>query len=174
MTADASTPTHDRQPGEIQSSSTRPDNALVAVSGGLDPVTSEAARHPSGCLAADGDHQSEAKPVAIELEPGQVEKIVRHASEAETFSVLHLGLDGVRTMSDAAEKKLEHAGLSRSLLCGLMMFAALPADGSYIGNADLSRSLDMNQTTAYRYISTLVAAGLAERDSATRRYRRTR
>ena len=51
------------------------------------------------------------------------------------------------------------------------MLAVFPVDGSYLGNADLARMLGMNQSTTHRYLSTLVAVGLVERDPATRRYR---
>ncbi len=76
-------------------------------------------------------------------------------------------------MAETAAKHLEDASLSHSLIWGLLMFAALPTDGSYVRNATLARTLGMKPSTALRYISTLVAAGLAERDPATRRYRRT-
>jgi len=49
--------------------------------------------------------------------------------------------------------------------------ASLPDDGSYLGNAQLARMLDMNVSTVHRYLQTLVAVGLVERDPSTRRYR---
>jgi hypothetical protein len=60
----------------------------------------------------------------------------------------------------------------RSAESGLLMLASFPADGSYLGNAELARMLDMNPSTSHRYVSTLVAVGPLERDPATRRYRR--
>jgi DNA-binding IclR family transcriptional regulator len=51
------------------------------------------------------------------------------------------------------------------------MLASFPSDGSYLGNAEIARMLEMNPSTTHRYVSTLVAVGLLERDPATRRYR---
>ena len=86
-------------------------------------------------------------------------------------------LSGRADLSEAlapALERLDDPRLSRSLLAGLVMLASFPADGSYLGNAHLARMLDMNPSTAHRYISTLVAVGLLERDPDSRRYRRPR
>jgi len=61
--------------------------------------------------------------------------------------------------------------MSRSLLLGLLLFATLPADGSSAAITDLGQLLGMSNSTAHRYATTLVAAGLVERDPQTRRYR---
>ena len=77
----------------------------------------------------------------------------------------------MRAMFESEPEQLDDGRLSRSLLHGLLMLAVFPVDGSYLGNADLARMLGMNQSTTHRYLSTLVAVGLVERDPATRRYR---
>ena len=66
---------------------------------------------------------------------------------------------------------MEDRRLSRSLLSGLLVLSCFPADGGYLGIAELARMLDMNTSTTHRYVTTLLAVGLLERDSATRRYR---
>ncbi len=66
---------------------------------------------------------------------------------------------------------LENPSLSRSLLIGLLMLAAFPPDGSYIGNATLAKALDLNSSTCHRYLSTLLEIGLVDRDPYTRLYR---
>jgi DNA-binding IclR family transcriptional regulator len=66
---------------------------------------------------------------------------------------------------------LENARLSRSLLAGLLMLASFPSDRSYVGIAELARMLDMSPSTTHRYVTTLLAAGLLERDPRTRQYR---
>jgi DNA-binding IclR family transcriptional regulator len=65
----------------------------------------------------------------------------------------------------------DDARLSRSLLSGLLVFAAFPADGESLGNLDVARMLGMSPSTTHRYISTLLEVGLLERDAGTRRYR---
>ncbi len=67
--------------------------------------------------------------------------------------------------------QMEDRRLSRSLLSGLLVLSCFPADGGYLGIAELARMLGMNTSTAHRYVTTLLAVGLLERDSATRRYR---
>lgn len=67
--------------------------------------------------------------------------------------------------------QLEDRRLSRSLLSGLLVLSCFPSDGSYLGIAELARMLGMNTSTTHRYVTTLLAVGLLERDAATRRYR---
>lgn len=67
--------------------------------------------------------------------------------------------------------QMEDRRLSRSLLSGLLVLSCFPADGGYLGIAELARMLDMNTSTTHRYVTTLLAVGLLERDPATRRYR---
>ena len=118
-----------------------------------------------------GSDQQAREPVEIELSAAQVDKVVRAAAGAGTMSVLLAGLDDLRSALDAGPEQLEDSRLSRSLLSGLLMLAAFPVDGSYLRNADVARMLGMNLSTAHRYIQTLVAVGLVERDPSTRQYR---
>lgn len=112
-----------------------------------------------------------AEKIVIELSPAQVDRVVRGAAESGNMSVLLSGLDDVREVLAREPRQLEDSRLSRSLLAGLLMLASFPTDGSYLGNAEIARMLDMNPSTTHRYVSTLVAVGLLERDPATRRYR---
>jgi DNA-binding MarR family transcriptional regulator len=68
-------------------------------------------------------------------------------------------------------EQMEDRRLSRSLLSGLLVLSSFPTDGGYLGIADIARMLSMNTSTTHRYVSTLLAVGLLERDPATRRYR---
>jgi IclR helix-turn-helix domain len=111
------------------------------------------------------------EPVILELTPAQVDRVLRHALGAGNMSLLLSGLSDVRDALEDAPWQLEDQRLSRSLLFGLLLLAAFPADRSFIGNAELARILDMNISTVHRYISTLVAVGLLERDPTTRKYR---
>jgi IclR helix-turn-helix domain len=111
------------------------------------------------------------REVVIELSPAQVDKVVRQAAKAGNMSVVLSGLDDLRGTLETRPWQLTDQRLSRSLLSGLLMLAAFPADGGYLGNADLARSLGMNLSTAHRYIQTLLAVGLIERHPSTRKYR---
>jgi DNA-binding MarR family transcriptional regulator len=115
--------------------------------------------------------------VTIELSKSQVDKVIRAAGQGGTMSVLlsalrdpswTLGLDSEESAQPA---QLEDRRLSRSLLSGLMVLSCFPPDGGYLGIAELARMLAMNTSTTHRYVTTLLAVGLLERDSTTRRYR---
>jgi hypothetical protein len=53
--------------------------------------------------------------------------------------------------------------ISRSLVVGLLVFTALPPDGSAIRLRDIARSVGVPQSTTLRYVNTLIAVGLVER-----------
>jgi hypothetical protein len=109
--------------------------------------------------------------VVVELSPAQVDRVIRTAADGGSMSLLLSGLRDIREVLAREPSQLEDNRLSRSLLAGLLMLASFPTDGSYLGNAEIARLLDMNPSTTHRYVSTLVAVGLLERDPATRRYR---
>ena len=67
--------------------------------------------------------------------------------------------------------QMDDPRLSRSLLSGLLVLSCFPLDGSYLGIVQLARILEMNTSTAHRYVATLLAVGLLERDPVTRQYR---
>lgn len=113
----------------------------------------------------------------IELSKSQVDQVVRGAGEGGTMSILLSALrDPDWTLAVGSEdwsypEQMDDRRLSRSLLSGLLVLSCFPADGGYLGIAELARMLDMNTSTTHRYVTTLLAVGLIERDPATRRYR---
>jgi Fic family protein len=114
-----------------------------------------------------------AESVHIELSRAQVNQVVRAAADAGSMSLLLTGLGDAREALDKAQQQIGNieANLSSSLLSGLLVLAAFPGDGSSLGNAEVARMMGMNPSTAHRYITTLVVAGLLEKDPGTRRYR---
>jgi hypothetical protein len=106
--------------------------------------------------------------VSIELSQVQIERVLRDAGAAH--SILQVILAGMSRVALASEQ-LDDRRLSRSLLLGLSLLAAMPTDGSYASLTALSRALGMSMSMAHRYASTLTATGLLERDAITRRYR---
>lgn len=123
------------------------------------------------------DGETDAGRVMIELSKSQVDQVVRGAGEGGTMSILLSALrDPDWTLAVGSEdwsypEQMEDRRLSRSLLAGLLVLSCFPADGGYLGIAELARMLDMNTSTTHRYVTTLLAVGLIERDPATRRYR---
>lgn len=123
------------------------------------------------------DGETDAGKVMIELSKSQVDQVVRGAGEGGTMSILLSALrDPDWTLAVDSEdwsypEQMEDRRLSRSLLSGLLVLSCFPADGGYLGIAELARMLDMNTSTTHRYVTTLLAVGLIERDPATRRYR---
>lgn len=155
-----------RWPTETESGSRlgHPRRGPAAVAAAI-----EAPARIAGGHALDSRDQPE--KILIELSSAQVDRVVRGAAESGNMSVLLSGLKDVREVLAREPRQLEDSRLSRSLLAGLLMLASFPTDGSYLGNAEIARMLDMNPSTTHRYVSTLVAVGLLERDPATRRYR---
>ncbi len=109
--------------------------------------------------------------VVLTLSPAQVEQILRSATSDE-----RAGAGGMLTadqLSLARERRyrglLDDRRLSRSLLAGLLVLACFPPTVA-MGIADLARRLDMRTSTIHRYVSTLLAAGLLERDPISRQY----
>ncbi|MFI5037777.1 MAG: helix-turn-helix domain-containing protein [Solirubrobacterales bacterium] len=113
----------------------------------------------------------------IELSKSQVDQVVRSAAQGGTMSVLLSALrDPQWTLALDSEEwaypaQMEDRRLSRSLLSGLLVLSCFPPEGGYLGIAELARMLDMNTSTTHRYVTTLLAVGLLERDPATRKYR---
>ncbi|HTA05515.1 MAG TPA: helix-turn-helix domain-containing protein [Solirubrobacteraceae bacterium] len=114
--------------------------------------------------------------IVLELSRSQVARILRAASASGAPSTLLAGaestvtanVDELLALAEADERRL-----SRSLLSGLLVLACFPLDGSLLGVAQLARRLKMSPSATHRYVTTLVAAGLLERDRETRRYRLT-
>jgi hypothetical protein len=132
-------------------------------------------RAPAG-RAPRGEGE-EAQVVLIELSKSQVDQVVRSAGQGGTLSVLLSAVKDARwpLAHDSEEwphpAQMEDRRLSRSLLSGLLVLSCFPADGSYLGVAELARMLDMNTSTTHRYVTTLLAVGLLQRDPASRKYR---
>jgi predicted transcriptional regulator len=124
----------------------------------------------SGMAAAE-------EKILIELSKAQVDQVVRNAGQGGTMSVLLSALrDPDWTLafdSDdwAYPAQMEDRRLSRSLLSGLLVLSCFSLDGEDLGIAELARMLNMNTSTTHRYVTTLLAVGLLERDSSSRRYR---
>jgi hypothetical protein len=117
--------------------------------------------------------------VSIALSRNQVDHVVRVAlgdDAGPSMSVLVAGSgfhrDHVRQALSARYRLLQdNRRLSRSLLSGLLVLSCFPPEGVDLGIKDISQELDLNTSTVHRYVLTLVAAGLLERDPDTRRYR---
>lgn len=118
--------------------------------------------------------------IAIELTKAQVDEVVRGAGSGGTMSVLLSALRApnwalaMRPGNESYPEQLEDRRLSHSLLSGLLVLSCFPPDGAYLGVADISRMLKMNTSTTHRYMSTLLAVGLLERDPDLRKYRMAR
>jgi Fic family protein len=112
--------------------------------------------------------------MTIELSRAQVDQVVRAAAGGRSISTVLAGMLESPDQLARTLAEFDDTRLSRSLLSGLLVFAAFPADGKTLGNAEVARMLGMNPSTAHRYISTFLELGLLERDPGTRRYRLTR
>jgi hypothetical protein len=117
--------------------------------------------------------------VSITLSRNQVDHVIGAALGEDAGSSMSVLVAGsglhradVRQAFGVRYRSLqENRRLSRSLLSGLLVLSCFQPQGSDLGIKDISQELDLNTSTVHRYVLTLVAAGLLERDPDTRRYR---
>lgn len=111
--------------------------------------------------------------VSITLSRSQVKQVLREAAREKGVAGALNGLTDHARIAEAY-RSIDKDGmqLSRSLLIGLLVFSCFPEDGRTLGINELAGILGLGTSTAFRYIATLVAAGMLERDPKTRRYYR--
>jgi hypothetical protein len=139
------------------------------------PSRRPTSRGGRGRAGSRGAHDSAEGSIVIELTRAQVDQVVRGASEGGVMSVL-LGAGGFRAklareLGTQWPAQMDDHRLSRSLLLGLFVLALLPSDGTSMGVGEVASMTGLSKSTSHRYMSTLVAVGLAERDPVTRKYR---
>lgn len=118
-------------------------------------------------------------PVSLTLSRNQVDHVVRAALGEEAVPSVSAAIGGTgfhradarQLLSSRYRALQENRRLSRSLLAGLLVLSCFPQEGVDMGIKDISEQLELNTSTVHRYVLTLVAAGLLERDPDTRRYR---
>lgn len=126
-----------------------------------------------------GEIVSSDRLVSITLSHHQVDQVVRSAlgdGIAPNVSGLVAGTgfhqgNARQALSSRYRELQDNRRLSRSLLAGLLVLSCFSPEGVDLGIKDISEQLDLNTSTVHRYVLTLVAAGLLERDPDTRRYR---
>lgn len=124
-------------------------------------------------------HRWDEVQVAITLSRNQVNQVVRAAlgenvEPSMSALIAESGFHRARAREalGARYRTLQdNRRLSRSLLAGLLVLSCFPREGVDIGIKDISEQLHLNSSTVHRYVVTLMAAGLLERDPDTRRYR---
>jgi hypothetical protein len=117
----------------------------------------------------DSGHDRIWPSAVVELNPAQVATIVSAALAGSSMKDSLSGSDELGLLSTI---DLDDSRLAQSLLRGLLILAAMPREGAWVGNSELAQRLQMSPSTSHRYLSTLVTAGLVEQDARTRRYRR--
>jgi hypothetical protein len=132
--------------------------------------------------AGTGERETEAQQqkVSVTLSSNQVDHVLRAAlGDGAAPSVPSMVAGGglgdslARQAMSARYRALQdNPRLSRSLLAGLLVLSCFASKDRDLGIKDISEELDLNTSTVHRYVVTLVAAGLLERDPETRRYRR--
>jgi IclR helix-turn-helix domain len=173
----------ERRPGEVVSS--EPSTESEPQPEDRNPESSapeDSVQESSGDQTAsspDGRKDSGERLVSITLSRNQVDHVVRAAlgeGAAPSVSALVAGTGfhcshARQVLSSRYRALQDNRRLSRSLLAGLLVLSCFPPEGVDMGIKDISEQLDLNTSTVHRYVLTLVAAGLLERDPDTRRYR---
>jgi DNA-binding MarR family transcriptional regulator len=109
--------------------------------------------------------------ISIELTGAQVDRVMRDAGHEQDLAGLLRGLDADGSLAARYLALAASPRLSRSLMLGLLVFAAMPRDGDTLAVTDVASKLDMSPSTTHRYMTTLLALGLLEQDPRSRRYR---
>jgi DNA-binding MarR family transcriptional regulator len=141
----------------------------------LQPV-GQSAHAPGSVASSDAAHSDRAESsrdrrAVIELSSEQIDQVRRAATERSAVPALLSGLlSPSEAPKDTSHEQLKDPRISRSLLTALLILALLPLDRGLLGNAELARMIDMSPSTAHRYVGTLRAVHLVERDPATRRF----
>jgi hypothetical protein len=130
-----------------------------------------------GALLTDG--AADEPSVSIVLSRSQVNQVLHAALGGPWQAVLSspdgapkLGAGHVRQALGERYRSLQgNRRLSHSLLAGLLVLSCFSAEGPPLGIKEISDQLGLNSSTVHRYVATLLAAGLLERDPDSRRYR---
>jgi hypothetical protein len=171
--ADPAAPTAQKVPSPRRSKPKRGRSTAASKS----PSSRRSKRSGRPARRSRKDPQARDDAVLIELSKSQVDQVVRSAGQGGTLSVLLAAVKdpewplAIDSDEWAHPAQMDDRRLSRSLLSGLLVLSCFPTDGGYLGIAELARMLDMNTSTTHRYVTTLLAVGLLERDPATRKYR---
>ena len=160
-----------RRPGELLSGESSIE---------FDPHSPEATPE-SGTPESDGSKHGPPgdSRVSLTLSSHQVDQVVRAAlgdgaapNVATLVASTGFHRSHARQVLGSRYRALQdNRRLSRSLLAGLLVLSCFPSHGEDLGIKDISEELKLNTSTVHRYVLTLVAAGLLERDPDTRRYR---
>jgi IclR helix-turn-helix domain len=108
--------------------------------------------------------------ISITLNRAQVSHVLHQAEEATGIAAALSGRTDGDKLARAYDAIDEVPALSRSLLTGLLVLRCFPEDGSSLGVKEVADIVGTKSSNAFRYMATLVAAGLLERDPKTRRY----
>ncbi|MGH2879330.1 MAG: helix-turn-helix domain-containing protein [Solirubrobacteraceae bacterium] len=130
--------------------------------------------------ASEREAEAQQQNVSVTLSSNQVDHVLRAAlggGSAPSVSSMVAGRDlggslARQAMSARYRALQDNRRLSRSLLAGLLVLSCFSSEDRDLGIKDISEELELNTSTVHRYVVTLVAAGLLERDPETRRYRR--
>ncbi len=111
--------------------------------------------------------------ISITLSRSQVNQVLLQAGREQGVAGALSGLTDHARLAEAY-RSIDKDGplISRSLLTGLIVFSCFPEDGRTLGINELAGILGLGTSTTFRYVTTLVAAGLLDRDPKTRRYHR--
>ncbi len=125
---------------------------------------------PHGTRPANDSEPNVDDSISITLNRAQVSHVLRQTQEATGIASALSGLADNEKLAQAYASIRDKPELSRSLLIGLLVLRCFPEDGSPRGIKEVADTIGTKPSNAFRYMATLVAAGLLERDPKTRRY----
>lgn len=106
--------------------------------------------------------------VTLTLTGAQRDYVVRAAAGAGSLDAVLSGFAPLERAFAGRPGMFEDPRMSRSLLLGLLLLAALGGDSLSVSG--LAKRVGLSASTTHRYLATLVVAGLVEQDARSRRY----
>ena len=122
---------------------------------------------------AGGNDAPAVPEITVTLSTAQVEAVVHRATTLPALnSILAPALDEPEALTSVLRPLLQDDKCSPSVLWGLIVLAQFPADGTERELTTIAKEIGIGPGTLHRYLYTWTAAGLLERDTVSRRYRR--
>jgi hypothetical protein len=112
--------------------------------------------------------------VTLKLTDEQVAELTRAATDAHALHALLAGADDRDQLAETIQANYNDPRVSRSLLRGLAVLAAVPADGGERDLKSIANEVGLSKSTTHRYLTTWVRLGNLEQSPNSRAYRHTR
>jgi predicted polyphosphate/ATP-dependent NAD kinase len=123
-------------------------------------------------IAQDAHESPAARRVFIALTKAQTREILGSAAGVGDFSeVISLIAQDPESVAQSVAREWENERMSRSVLQGFRILSYFVRERRELKVIEVTKALQMSQSTAHRYLITLIAVGVLEQNPRARTYR---